>query len=92
MIGVNGKSVVVGLFDSELDASNAYWLALSKIKDGSFNPDDYKPKWTSKYNGVSFSQRDKKWQARITINGERKFLGYFPSEFEAYHACLKARK
>ena len=41
-------------------------------------------KKSSKYPGVSWHKRDKKWQARITINEKRKFLGYFIDEAEAF--------
>jgi hypothetical protein len=38
---------------------------------------------TSKYIGVSWFKRDKKWTARIRINNKSKNLGYFNSEIEA---------
>ena len=86
----NGANVHLGYYDTEVEASNAYQLALSKIKDGSFNPDDYKPEWTSKYKGVSFKKANNKWHAYIKINGKQKYLGCFPTEIEAYQARLRA--
>ena len=91
-IQYEGVCLYLGLYDSEIEASNAYQEALSKVKDGSFNPDDYKPEWTSKYKGVSFNKANNKWQAYITINGKRKYLGYHPTELEACKARLKAEK
>lgn len=44
----------------------------------------------SKYPGVIWHKRDKKWQAQITINGKCKFLGYFDDEREAAKAYEKA--
>jgi len=88
----NGVSIILGYYDTEIKASKAYQLALSKIKDGSFNHNDYKPKWTSEYKGVSFFKRDNKWLAYITINGKREHLGYHQTELEAYNARLKAEK
>ena len=82
----NGVRTHLGLYNSEIEASNAYQLALSKIKDGSFNPDTYKPKHTSKYKGVGFQKASNKWQARIRINDKQKHIGYFLTELEAHHA------
>jgi len=82
----NGVSVVLGYYDTEIEASKAYQLALSKIKDGSFNPDTYKPKYTSKYKGICFKKANNKWVAQIWINGKRKHIGYFRTELEALEA------
>ena len=88
----DGISIHLGLFDNETDASDAYQKALSKIKNGSFNPNDYKPKYSSKYKGVNFNKASNKWRAHITIKGSRKFLGYFKTEEEAYEAQQKVLK
>jgi len=88
----NGVNTFLGCYDTEVEASNAYQLALSKIEDGSFNPDTYKPKYTSKHKGVCFKKANNKWVAQITANGKRKQLGYFRTELEAYQAYLKAEK
>jgi len=87
-VGIQYKGVRVhlGYYDTEIEASNAYQLALSKIKDGSFNADDYKPKYTSKHKGVGFHKVSSKWVARITINGKSKHIGYFRTELEAHQA------
>ena len=37
----------------------------------------------SKFVGVSWSKQMKKWEARITINGKPKSLGYYHDEKEA---------
>ena len=39
---------------------------------------------SSKYTGVSWHKRDKKWCAKIEINGKQIHLGYFKSEFKAH--------
>lgn len=38
---------------------------------------------TSKFKGVSWNKRDKKWQVRIMVDGKTKHLGYFDSEIDA---------
>ena len=47
---------------------------------------------TSGYKGVSFNKPSKKWQARITVNGKRHYLGYFKSVECAGKAYAKAAK
>ena len=88
----DGISVHLGLFDNEVGASNAYQEALSKIKNGSFNPNDYKPKYSSKYKGVDFHKASNKWRARIAMKGCRKQLGSFKTEIDASNAYQKALK
>lgn len=41
------------------------------------------PACTSKYKGVSWHKRSKKWQARISYASQTRFLGYFRTEHEA---------
>tara|TARA_R110002153_G_C13027118_1_gene468252 strand:- start:130 stop:600 length:471 start_codon:yes stop_codon:yes gene_type:complete len=41
---------------------------------------------SSKYTGVSWSKRDKKWLTHIRINGKVKHLGTFTDELEAAQA------
>jgi hypothetical protein len=36
--------------------------------------------------GVSWKKNDKKWEAKLYINGKSKYLGYFATELEAYNA------
>jgi hypothetical protein len=47
-------------------------------------------KGTSKYTGVSWQNRDKRWKASIRINGNSIYLGYFTDESEAAIAYQKA--
>ena len=88
----NGVVTWLGNYDTELEASNAYQSALSKIEDDSFNHNDYKPKWTSEYKGVYFHKASNKWQSQIRINGKRKHLGCFKTELEAHNAYQNALK
>lgn len=91
-IRYNSVQTNLGYYDTEIEASNTYQLALSEIKDGSFNPDDYKREWTSKYKGVYFHKGTNKWASQIRINGKLKHIGLFKTELEAHHAYLKAEK
>jgi hypothetical protein len=47
---------------------------------------------SSKYKGVSWRKRKKKWLARICVNGEKKLVGYFKDEIQAAKAYDKAAK
>jgi hypothetical protein len=41
---------------------------------------------TSGFKGVSYHKRDRKWQARIRVNGKQHFLGYFDTPEAAARA------
>ena len=47
---------------------------------------------TSKYTGVCWLKRDRKWRASIYLNGEKKYLGSFKTELEASEAYQTALK
>jgi hypothetical protein len=47
-------------------------------------------KGTSKYTGVYFNNKLKKWQSQITINYKNIYLGIFENEYEARLAYQKA--
>ena len=85
----NYQIIYLGLFDSEINASNAYQKALAELENGTFNPENYRVKWTSKYKGVSYYKNTKKWVATQYINGNRIHLGYFATELEAHQAILE---
>lgn len=51
------------------------------------NTSSYKNK-TSRYVGVSYHKRSKKYQSSIYLNGKSMFIGRFDSEEEAYKAYL----
>ena len=47
---------------------------------------------SSKYKGVSFHKRDKKWTAQIRFKGKLRHLGYFDLEADAHKAYERASK
>lgn len=47
---------------------------------------------TSKYVGVSWNKKLKKWSSYIIINNKKKHLGYFINEIEAHEAYKMALK
>lgn len=94
LIKLNGESNHLGYFKSEIDAACAY-NEKSKELFGEYarlnDVPDNKYWWTRRvftrdnstgYRGVT-KQRDGKYQARITIEGQRKSLGYFNTAIEA---------
>lgn len=44
---------------------------------------------TSKYVGVYWNKKAKRWRADIRINGEKKYLGHFLTEYDAHLAYQK---
>lgn len=49
-------------------------------------------KSSSKYVGVSFCKAIKKWDSRVTIDGNQKYLGSFKNEIDAHNAYQRAIK
>ncbi len=43
-------------------------------------------KTSSVYTGVSFDKNGKKWVTEITIDGKKRYLGRFKTEYEAHYA------
>ena len=91
-IHYEGTTIFLGYYKDEIRAYKSYQLALSKIKDKTFNPVDYKAKTYSKYRGVTFCKNSRLWIAQISVNRKSKYLGRFNTELEAHQAYQKALK
>ena len=58
-------------------------VTIAKVKKKQKQQQDEPPHRPSKYVGVSWHKKNKMWKAQITINGKRKYLGYYHDEKEA---------
>lgn len=56
------------------------------------NKSAYANKVTSRHAGVSWNKAALKWKAQIQVNGKKRGLGYFNSEYEAHAAYLNAKR
>lgn len=73
---------------------NPFHLELVSLRENTSRGrlSDMNGKKASKYRGVCWHKRDKKWQARIWFEGNSKYLGYFDNEEEAAEAYQEALK
>jgi len=83
-ICINTKKIHLGAFVNEIDASNAYQLALKNWEEkGELPP---KKVFSSKYKGVTYRLTTNNWGAKIKINGKLKHIGVYKTEIEASNA------
>lgn len=54
------------------------------------NSSNHKKTYSSKYVGVHWHKKHKKWNANILIGSKRKYLGSFNNEYDAHLAYQKA--
>ena len=88
-IRIKGISYTVGLFDVEMEAHEAYQKALKDWLEEQKIP-DYKVRIpTSKYKGIVFHITNKKWEAKLIIEGKHYSLGSHNTEEEAYRVRCK---
>ncbi|KPL25465.1 MAG: hypothetical protein AMJ75_01080 [Phycisphaerae bacterium SM1_79] len=52
----------------------------------------HKANFHSKYKGLTWYKREKRWAVRIMADGNSKFIGYFQNEIEAAKAYDTAAK
>ena len=64
-------------------------LRIATNQENHFNSAKHKHS-SSKFKGVSWDVKRRKWETQIMLNGKRIFLGYFQDEIEAAKAYDKA--
>ena len=94
-IKINGRCKFLGSFEDEIDASERSESILDSYLSGEKSPEEifamsFKKPSSSKYCGVSYNKKLKKWSAYIHINNNQKYLGVFESEIEAFKARQEA--
>ena len=81
----NKKSIHLGTFNSEEEASNYYQNALKSIENNEEIITTKRIK-SSIYKGVNFHKERNKWKAQIYIKTKNIHLGSFNTELEAHNA------
>lgn len=84
-IQVRGKNIHLGNYKEELQASEAYQIAISNIDNPSYF-ESIKTVKSSKYKGVSYRKDNMKWRAFYNVDKKTKTIGCFNTEEEAYNA------
>lgn len=76
-ITILGKHYHIGNFDNKIDAYNEYKKALRAHDNNEFDVyySELKPKYRTKFKGVSFVSRDDRWIARIKFNDKLVLVG-----------------
>lgn len=86
---IDGYSMVVDHIDNDKSNNRVENLQVITQRENILKD---KPFGASKYRGVNWNKRAKKWHAQIGVNGKNKHLGLFTSEEEAHQAYQKALK
>ena len=79
----NGHKLVVDHIDNNKLNNNVENLQLITTRE---NTSKDRRGGSSKYVGVTWNKRDKKWRSEIRFNGKKKQIGLFKTEIEAHNA------
>jgi hypothetical protein len=90
-IQVQGKRYYLGSFLNEEEASQQYEMALKDVKTGTFNPNDWARKKTSRYPDVNLDSHSGRWRAYVHLKDKRLYLGSFCNEEDADKAVKTAK-
>lgn len=88
-IQISKKIVYLGVFRTEIEAAEAYEIAVGRVKEGlplNLRPVVLRPSKTSKYIGVNWCESRKRWVSRIQVGGKAIYLGRFVLEENAHAA------
>jgi hypothetical protein len=86
------KGKVVDHIDGDGVNNTKKNLRIASIGQNNMNCRKTNRPTSSKYKGVCWYSKRKKWQARISYDGKSKFLGHFNSEQDAARAYDEAAK
>lgn len=91
ILGVTNPKIHVDHINHDTLDNRRENLRLVDTRTNSSNQKDKENgKFSSRYTGVSWNQKNRKWFAGIRIDGKRKHLGSFDSEEEASKAYRSA--
>jgi len=86
ILGVTDPKVRVDHDDGNGLNNQRYNIRICSTRQNSMNQKKRRDGFSSRYKGVCWHKRDKKFYAAIKINGRSKFLGRFDSERDAAKA------
>mmetsp|Transcript_35973 Transcript_35973/g.80906 ORF Transcript_35973/g.80906 Transcript_35973/m.80906 type:complete len:476 (-) Transcript_35973:210-1637(-) len=79
----HGAQIFLGMFEDEEEGGRRYAEAKKVIREGGVPVAAPRPNFSSRFKGVSWHVKSRKWKAAITVNGKHQSLGYFASEEDA---------
>lgn len=85
----NGYNLVIDHINNDSFDNRIENLQIITQRENAYRTQDC---YTSKYKGVSWSNKSNKWVSHIWINPIKKYLGLFENEYDAHIAYEKAVK
>ena len=90
-IRVKRKSIIISHFKEEIYAAISYNIKAfelygekAKLNDiANWQNTDITKKYSSKFTGVSYKSKSKKWESAIWIDGNNIYLGSYNNEIDA---------